>query len=51
MRELWEALTPEEVAHGTGEALPVAAASPTELRHLLGQWLSITYMAFAQVGP
>lgn len=34
---------------GTGEALPVAAASPVELRHLFGQWLSIAYMAFAQV--
>ena len=47
--ELFEALRAEEVVMGTGEALPVAAASPVELRHLFGQWLSITYMAFAQV--
>ncbi|BDA50302.1 hypothetical protein COCOBI_15-4310 [Coccomyxa sp. Obi] len=54
VQQLYEAIAPEEVVHGTSGALPVAAENPAESHKanklLFGQWLSIVYMTFAQMG-
>ncbi|CAL8465195.1 g4730 [Coccomyxa elongata] len=54
VQELYEAIAPEEVVHGTSGALPVAADSAAESHRanklLFGQWLSIVYMTYAQMG-
>ena len=53
VQELYEAIAPEEVVHGTSGALPVAADTAAESQQanklLFGQWLSIVYMTYAQV--
>lgn len=54
MQQLYERVCSDEVAQAVGGTLPVTGGSDAGQalrisRHLLGQWISIAYMSFAQV--